>query len=58
MDEEKNNKLKRINTNLIQTVKENMGNYTKRDILKANEVTNMKRYYFWPSTDLVNTYFV
>ena len=35
-----------------------MGKYTKRDILKVNEVTHMQRYYFWSSTDLVNTYFV
>ena len=51
-----NNKM--IKTNLIQTVKENRGKYTKRDIIKANEVTDVQRYYFWPSIDSVNTYFV
>ena len=58
MEKEKNNKIKSINTNLIQTVKNKMGRYTKRVILKANEGTDMKRYYFLPSKELVNKYSV
>ena len=54
-EKDTNNKIK---SNLIKTVKDNMGKYTKREILKANEVTYMQRYFFWPSTDSVNKYFV
>ena len=56
LDENKN-KNKMIKSNLIQTVKENREHYTKRDIVKVNEVTDVQRY-FWRSTDSVKTYVV
>ena len=37
---------KMIKYNLIKTVKENREHYTKRDIVKANEVTDVQRYFF------------
>jgi hypothetical protein len=42
--------------NYTQTVKENEAMYTKRDIKRARDVSDLQQYLFWPKTSTVTGY--
>ena len=57
-DKKKDNKINKNcgNVNYTQTVKENEAMYTKRDIKRARDVSELQQYLFWPKTSTVTGY--
>ena len=52
------NTVNKIEASFIKTVKERRKQYTKIDIRKANEVTEINRYHFQPSNDAIMSHVI